>query len=133
MSQFFELLISGLSLGCIYALIAMGFVVVFKATNVVNFAHASRAVAGGLPRGQLARLPSGSLGGGAVALAAGLLRGRRGAGATWCSSGRCAAAAEARTCWPFSRSGINIVLGTELARQVGTDLLPSGAPWGSST
>ena len=41
MSQFFELLISGLSLGCIYALIAMGFVVVFKATNVVNFAHAS--------------------------------------------------------------------------------------------
>ena len=41
MSQFIELLISGLSLGCIYALIAMGFVVVFKATNVVNFAHAS--------------------------------------------------------------------------------------------
>ena len=41
MSQFLELLISGLSLGCIYALIAMGFVVVFKATNVVNFAHAS--------------------------------------------------------------------------------------------
>ena len=41
MSQFLELLISGLSLGCIYALIAMGFVIVFKATNVVNFAHVS--------------------------------------------------------------------------------------------
>jgi branched-chain amino acid transport system permease protein len=41
MSQFIELLISGLSLGCIYALIAMGFVIVFKATKVVNFAHAS--------------------------------------------------------------------------------------------
>jgi branched-chain amino acid transport system permease protein len=27
--------------------------------------------------------------------------------------------------------GINVLLGTELARRVGTDLLPSGAPWGS--
>jgi branched-chain amino acid transport system permease protein len=41
MTQVLELLISGLSLGCIYALIAMGFVIVFKATNVVNFAHVS--------------------------------------------------------------------------------------------
>jgi branched-chain amino acid transport system permease protein len=40
-SQFFEFLVLGLSLGTIYALIAMGFVIVYKATNVVNFAHAS--------------------------------------------------------------------------------------------
>ena len=46
MSQFFELLISGLMLGCIYGLIAMGFVIVFKATNVVNFAHASIVMLG---------------------------------------------------------------------------------------
>ena len=46
MSQFFELLISGLSLGCIYGLIAMGFVIVFKASNVVNFAHASVVMLG---------------------------------------------------------------------------------------
>ena len=41
MTQFLQLVISGLMLGCIYGLIAMGFVIVFKATNVVNFAHAS--------------------------------------------------------------------------------------------
>jgi len=27
--------------------------------------------------------------------------------------------------------GINVLLGTELSRRVGTDLLPTGAPWGS--
>ena len=46
MTQFLELLVSGLSLGCIYALIAMGFVIIFKATNVVNFAHASVVMLG---------------------------------------------------------------------------------------
>ena len=46
MNQFVELLVSGLSLGCIYALIALGFVVVFKATGVVNFAHGSLLLLG---------------------------------------------------------------------------------------
>ena len=34
-----QLLFSGISLGCIYALIALGFVLIYKATEVVNFAH----------------------------------------------------------------------------------------------
>ena len=46
MTQFVQLVISGLMLGCIYGLIAMGFVIVFKATNVVNFAHASIVMLG---------------------------------------------------------------------------------------
>ena len=46
MSEFIQLLISGLMLGCIYGLIAMGFVIVFKATKVVNFAHASIVMLG---------------------------------------------------------------------------------------
>jgi len=46
MTEFLQLVISGLMLGCIYALIAMGFVIVFKATNVVNFAHASIVMLG---------------------------------------------------------------------------------------
>src|SRR5436190_1924560 len=33
-------------LGCIYGLIAMGFVIVFKSTKVVNFAHASIVMLG---------------------------------------------------------------------------------------
>lgn len=46
MNQFFELLLSGISLGFIYALLAMGFVIIFKATAVVNFAHGSILVFG---------------------------------------------------------------------------------------
>lgn len=127
MNQFIELLISGLSLGCIYALIAMGFVVVFKATNVVNFAHASVLMLGAY----LVARWHGSLGFfGAVAAAAACcavvaalcdivlvraLRRRRGT----------------QEVLAILTIGINIVLGTELAREVGTDLLPSGAPWGS--
>ena len=36
---FVQLLISGISLGCIYALIALGFVLIYKATETVNFAQ----------------------------------------------------------------------------------------------
>lgn len=34
-----QLLISGISLGCVYGLIALGFVLVYKATEMVNFAQ----------------------------------------------------------------------------------------------
>src|SRR5512139_4256553 len=38
-TAFLQLLISGISLGCIYALIALGFVLIYKATETVNFAQ----------------------------------------------------------------------------------------------
>ncbi len=41
-----ELLVQGLSLGSIYALLAMGFVIIFKATQVLNFAHGALAALG---------------------------------------------------------------------------------------
>jgi branched-chain amino acid transport system permease protein len=41
-----EWLVDGLSLGAIYALLAMGFVIIFKATQVVNFAHGALAAVG---------------------------------------------------------------------------------------
>ncbi|MCW2647783.1 MAG: braD, partial [Pseudonocardiales bacterium] len=47
MTRFFELVLNGVSLGSIYALIALGFVIVFKATEVVNFAQGSLLVLGG--------------------------------------------------------------------------------------
>ena len=127
MSQATELLISGLSLGCIYALIAMGFVIVFKATNVVNFAHASVLMLGAY---LVARWHQGLGFVGAVLVAAAV----------------CAVAAallDAVFVRPLRRRrggvdalailtiGLNILLGTELSRRVGTDLLPTGAPWGS--
>jgi len=38
-SVLMQLVISGIALGSIYALVALGFVVVFKATGILNFAH----------------------------------------------------------------------------------------------
>ena len=46
MNEFLTYLVNGLSLGGIYALIALGFVIVFKSTEVVNFAHGSFVVLG---------------------------------------------------------------------------------------
>ena len=129
MSQFVELVLSGLMLGCIYGLIAMGFVIVFKATNVVNFAHASVVMLGAF----LVAKWHGSLGFfGAIA-----------ASAVVCAAA--AALLDFVFVRPLRRRGggadalailtiaLNIVLGTELVRAVGNDLLPSGAPWGAKT
>lgn len=46
MEKFLQLLFSGISLGAVYALLALGFVVIFKATEVVNFAHGGLLVVG---------------------------------------------------------------------------------------
>lgn len=45
-NQFAQMLVSGLSLGTIYALLAVGFVIIFKATQVINFAHGAIAAVG---------------------------------------------------------------------------------------
>ncbi|HEX4717888.1 MAG TPA: branched-chain amino acid ABC transporter permease [Thermoleophilaceae bacterium] len=129
MSQFFELLISGLMLGCIYGLLAMGFVIVFKATNVVNFAHASVVMLGAF----LVAKWHDSLG----------FFGAIGAAAVVCAV--VAAALDQVFVRPLRKRvrgvdalaimtiALNILLGTELVRAVGNDLLPSGAPWGADT
>ena len=39
MTTFLQLLVSGIATGSIYGLVALGFVLVFKATDVFNFAH----------------------------------------------------------------------------------------------
>ncbi len=39
MEFFFQLLVSGLSIGFLYALSALGFVMIFKSSSVLNFAH----------------------------------------------------------------------------------------------
>ena len=129
MTEFLQLVISGLMLGCIYGLIAMGFVIVFKATNVVNFAHASVVMLGAY----LVAKWHGSLGFfGAI-------------GASAVVSALAAAALDLAFVRPLRRRvrgvdalaimtiALNILLGTELVRAVGNDLLPSGAPWGANT
>ena len=46
MTQFLSLLMNGVSLGAIYALIALGFVVIFKASEVVSFTQGSLLLLG---------------------------------------------------------------------------------------
>jgi branched-chain amino acid transport system permease protein len=45
-NEFAQLLVEGLALGSIYSLLAMGFVIIFKATQVLNFAHGALAATG---------------------------------------------------------------------------------------
>lgn len=129
MSQFFELLMTGLSLGCIYALIAMGFVIVFKASKVVNFAHASVVMLGAYLVAKwhhdLGFFGAIAVAAVACAIAAALIdlvfvrQLRRRGGAV--------------DAMAILTIALNILIGTELVRAVGNDLLPSGAPWGSDT
>lgn len=46
MTVFLSLLISGLSLGSMYALIALGFVILYRASDVLNFAQGSFVIFG---------------------------------------------------------------------------------------
>jgi branched-chain amino acid transport system permease protein len=118
-----ELVISGLSLGSIYALIAMGFVAIFKATEVVNFAHGSILMLGAYviaaTHGRIG-FPAAVAAGLAAAAAAALLiervlvRRLRQRG---------------HTALAIVTIGVDIVLATELARRVGTDVLNMGDPW----
>lgn len=84
--KFINTLVSGVALGAIYALLAMGFVIIFKATQVLNFAHGALAALGGyltaymatilqipvrwLPEGLWGRAALGWLGALALAVAA---------------------------------------------------------------
>lgn len=47
MNTFVQLLVNGLGKGAVFALLALGFVVIYKATEVINFAHGSLALIGG--------------------------------------------------------------------------------------
>src|SRR5512138_3316481 len=42
--MFWQLLVSGLATGCVYALIALGLVLIYKATERVNFAQGEMAM-----------------------------------------------------------------------------------------
>jgi branched-chain amino acid transport system permease protein len=124
-NEFIELLVGGLSLGCIDALIALGFVVVFKATRVVNFAYGSLLLLGayligryhdslGFPLAVLMAVVVTA----AVAGFIGLFVLRR-----------------LRLADPGTLTivtlGVDIILATELTRRIGTDLLTPGDPWGA--
>jgi branched-chain amino acid transport system permease protein len=122
-TQFIELLINGISLGFVYALLALGFVVIFKSTRVINFAHGSIVLLGAFLIARwhesLGFVPAVLAGVAGAAVAAALIylvilrhvKGR---------------AADTVT---IATIGIDIILSTELARQIGQDVLTIGDPW----
>ena len=126
MNQFVTLLVGGLFLGAIYSLVALGFVTVFKATHVINFAQGSVLLLGafviGRTHGSLGFWGAVMLGIAAAALVALLI--------------------DAVLIRPVRRAdlgtlailtlGVDILLATELTREIGTDVLSVGAPWGSN-
>lgn len=125
MNQFLTLLVNGLSLGCIDALIALGFVIVFKATRVVNFAYGSLLLLGAYVVGRA----HGSLGfAGAVLLAVAVT-------AVVAALIGVVLLRRVRLADPGTLAiltlGVDIVLATELTRRIGTDLLTTGDPWGA--
>jgi branched-chain amino acid transport system permease protein len=127
MSYLAELVITGVSLGATYGLVALGFVVVFRATEVVNFAYGSMVLLGAYVCARLAESAPFALaaaGGIAASVTCGLLVDvlilRR------ASHGNEAVLA-------IVTLGVDIVLLTELARRLGTDVLSLGDPFGAAT
>ncbi|QFG25728.1 branched-chain amino acid ABC transporter permease [Actinomadura sp. WMMB 499] len=123
MSTFIELVINGLSMGAVYALIALGFVIIFKATEVVNFAHASLLLVGGFITAKLHEQL-----GFWLALAAGIA-GAALIGALVEALVLRRARTENHAVLAIVTIGIDIVLTTELTRQIGTEVLSMGDPW----
>jgi branched-chain amino acid transport system permease protein len=124
-NHFLTLMAGGLSLGCIDALIALGFVIVFKATRVVNFAYGSLLLLGAYVVGRAHE----SLGfAGAVLLAVAVT-------AVVAALIGVVLLRRVRLADPGTLAiltlGVDIVLATELTRRIGTDLLTTGDPWGA--
>ena len=46
MRDFFQLLVAGVAVGALYALVALGFVIIYKATGVINFAQGALLLLG---------------------------------------------------------------------------------------
>ena len=124
MNTFLTLLLNGLSLGAIYALIALGFSVIFKASEVVSFMHGSLLLFGAFTIAKLNQsigfypaLAVGILATAGVGLLVERLLINRLRGAPVISLA-------------ILTIGIDIMMLTELTRRIGSDILNVGQPWG---
>lgn len=125
MNQFATLFVGGLFLGSIYSLVALGFVTVFKATHVINFAQGSVLLLGAYV---IARAHASI--GFWPAVVAGVLAAAFGSVLIDAVLIRRIRRADLGTL-AILTLGVDIVLATELSRRIGTDVLSIGAPWGS--
>src|SRR5215217_5385520 len=115
----------GLFLGAIYALVALGFVTIFRATGVINFAQGSMLLLGAYVTGRLhdsigfwpavlAGIATAEL----IAVLVDIVLIRR------------IRAADLGTLAILTLC-VDILLLTELTRRIGTDVVSIGAPWGA--
>ncbi len=123
MTQFIELFINGISLGFVYALVALGFVMIFKSSRVINFAHGSIVLLGAFLIAKLAD----DLGF-ALAVLAGVLAAAVVAALIYFVVLRHVHGRAADTV-TIATIGVDIILATELARQIGQEVLNIGDPW----
>lgn len=130
MTEFTTLTLNGLSVGSIYALIALGIVLVFKATEVINFAHPSLLVVGTFIVAKLHDSFDASF---YIAAPAGIL-----------ITAGLGVLIERVLVRPFYKRqailaagimtiGLSIVIDTLMTNQIGAQILSVGAPWGSNT
>jgi branched-chain amino acid transport system permease protein len=74
MSEFLQQLINGLSLGAIYALIALGYTMVYGVLRFINFAHSDVFMVGAFIGYYIGKhVPAGTIGGGLFVLATAML------------------------------------------------------------
>src|SRR5215218_3230287 len=125
MSTLLQLLVGGVSLGAVYALLALGFVVVFKSSGVVNFAHPALLMIGAYAIARVAAanavpFPLALLAGVATAALAGVLIQRL---VVHPMAGRSVIAISIATI------GVDVVVQTEIVRRLGVDIAPMHDPW----
>ncbi|MZF86103.1 branched-chain amino acid ABC transporter permease [Streptomyces sp. SID5643] len=128
MTALLDNVFNGLALGAVYALVALGFVIIFKASGVMNFAHGSLLLLGGY----LTAVLHDDLGF-AGALAVSVLATAAVAGAMdrflLQAGGPDPHTAHVQT---IVTIGVDILILTDLSRRIGGDLLSLGDPWGDS-
>jgi branched-chain amino acid transport system permease protein len=138
MTTFLQLLVAGISLGGVYALLALGFVMVFKATGVVNFAYPALLMAGAYVTARLSGPDGLPIGAAAQAdptrFAAALLLGVGSAALLAFAVQRGLVhpmAARSVVAVSIMTIGVDVVVQTEVVRRFGpVEALPMGDPWG---
>jgi branched-chain amino acid transport system permease protein len=125
LTQFLSLLLNGVSLGAMYALIALGFVIIFKASGVVSFTHGSLLLVGAYA---IVRFSGplgfwfGTLAGIALTAAVALLIERL-------LISRLRGAPDISLA--VVTIGVDILLLTDMTRRIGSDILNVPHPWGA--
>ncbi len=124
MTQFLSLLLNGLSLGAIYSLIALGFVIIFKASEVTSFMQGSLVLLGAYLMARLhdslgfwGAVAVGVIGSALVAMAVERVLINRLRGAPVISLA-------------ILTIGVDLIIVTEMTRRIGSDILNLGHPWG---